>query len=273
MAREATRVTSRKTLMVAGGLSLLAHVTALAGLAGEGPGPDLTSLDGAMTVVPVQEAPLRKSADPDPPAGRAMPSPAIETATRTPAHGPRQRGRRPAPPPTPPVDDCGTLKGFRTSRDGAPAAQPPAPHAPSAPVQPPAEQAEEEPAPPAPPPPAPPPPTMIPVALRTGPAPAEHPPRPAYLDPGVAQGLRITDSFPNLPEPLRLRGARHLVIAEICVSVTGAVTDVRIASQPVARPLVEALNAALLTWRYRPWLVDGVATPFCHAVRIAYNFH
>ncbi len=38
----------------------------------------------------------------------------------------RAAGARPSPSPS---IDCGTLKGFRTSRDGATAGNPPAPHA------------------------------------------------------------------------------------------------------------------------------------------------
>jgi outer membrane biosynthesis protein TonB len=95
-------------------------------------------------------------------------------------------------------------------------------------------------------------------------------PPPLFLSAGAAQALRVHDEFPELPDPLRRPGAHHDVTATICVAETGVVTTVAIASTG-APPLEAALATAIRSWRYRPFLVAGVARPFCHDIAFAYR--
>jgi hypothetical protein len=104
---------------------------------------------------------------------------------------------------------------------------------------------------------------------------AQHPrrlPAPAapYVPTSFAQGLRVHEDFPSLPSSLSRRGARYVAAVEICVSTKGSVSGVNF-RQRSAPDLDRALYESIRTWRYRPWLRDGVAAPFCHPLRITYT--
>jgi hypothetical protein len=239
------------TLLAAGGLSVLAHLIVLGPLAaGGGPLVDAPA-DGVMAVVPLVDATAHAAETPAATVGEpvlsatVVPAPAradTPPRARTPAAA-HPRRRRPPPAPTPPAVAAVDPEG--AAPPAAPAGAPPAGHPSPA--------------------------HMLPVALGPRPAPGTVPP-PVYLDPDVAQGLRLEDSFPNLPEALRAPGARHVVMAEVCVTSLGIVRSVRIAGEAASRPLGDVLRDAIRGWRYRPLLVDGTPTPFCHLLRIAYQF-
>ena len=92
----------------------------------------------------------------------------------------------------------------------------------------------------------------------------------AHVTPEVAKALREYDAFPSLPGPMRLMGTEHVVVVDICVSDRGSVDDVLITEG--ATDLFDSpLRAAIRTWRYRPLMVSGTPTPFCHVVRIDYR--
>jgi hypothetical protein len=245
-----TRKLPGHTLLAAGGLSLLAHLMVLGPLAaGGGPLVDAPA-DGAMAVVPLVDATAQAAETPAATVGELVlsatvaPAPADTPArARTPAAA-HPRRRRPPPAPTTPAVAADDPEG--AAPPAPPAGAPPVGHAARA--------------------------HMLPVALGPRPEPGAVPPPPVYLDPDVAQGLRLEDSFPNLPEALRAPGARHVVVAEVCVSSLGVVRSVRIAGEAASRPLGDVLRDAIRGWRYRPLLVDGAPTPFCHLLRIAYQF-
>jgi hypothetical protein len=101
------------------------------------------------------------------------------------------------------------------------------------------------------------------------PAPAP-PARAAHIPPAIAKGLREYDAFPSLPAPMRLLEPEHIVVVDVCVSEQGYVDDVSI-TEGAAELLDGPLRAAIRTWRYRPLLVSGTPTRFCHVVRIDYR--
>jgi hypothetical protein len=103
------------------------------------------------------------------------------------------------------------------------------------------------------------------------PAPSSLPARgPIHLASSEARDLRFEDEFPPLPAPLRVAGARHLAQLQICVSAAGAVSALTVAPG-VAPPLVTVLTAAVRRWRYRAYMIGGVAVPFCHTMSVAYS--
>jgi hypothetical protein len=98
------------------------------------------------------------------------------------------------------------------------------------------------------------------------------PPRPAqpvHIATGIARSLRIHDVFPRMPELLRLQQRSETVDAQICVSVQGSVTGVRLRGGSAT--LENVLREAMLTWRYRPLLLQGTPTPFCHDLHLVYR--
>lgn len=85
-----------------------------------------------------------------------------------------------------------------------------------------------------------------------------------------ATALRMRDFFPRLPESLWSRRGPYVVTLDVCVSERGFVDHVTLRSS--AAPTLDAMVlAAVTTWRYRPRLVAGVRSPFCHGVTIKYE--
>jgi hypothetical protein len=99
---------------------------------------------------------------------------------------------------------------------------------------------------------------------------AAGPPRPLQVSPEVGRGLRLQDDYPQLPEALRISGFEHTVLLEVCVSVRGAVDEIRFASHTTGE-LRRDLEQAIRGWRYRPLLKDGGPVPYCHQMRIQYR--
>jgi hypothetical protein len=85
-----------------------------------------------------------------------------------------------------------------------------------------------------------------------------------------ATTLRTRDSFPRLPESAWPEWRPYIVKLEICVAEDGRVREAALRSSASAR-LDPVVLAAARTWQYRPRLVDGKPTPFCHGVVIKYE--
>ncbi len=89
------------------------------------------------------------------------------------------------------------------------------------------------------------------------------------LSPTDAKYLRIYETFPSLPSSLRKRGRIYRVAVQLCIDRDGRVADVMLV-ESADQQLDASVVAAVHTWRYRPLLVAGVPSPFCHRVRLHY---
>ena len=85
-----------------------------------------------------------------------------------------------------------------------------------------------------------------------------------------ATALRVRDVFPRMPEALWPGWRPYLVTLEVCVDEEGRVGEVNLLSSAAPR-LDQMVAAAARTWRYRPLVLAGAATGFCHAVVIKYE--
>ncbi len=90
------------------------------------------------------------------------------------------------------------------------------------------------------------------------------------LSPTEANHLRIYEIYPHLPPSLRQRSSRYTLVVQLCIARNGRVADVVI-ERSASQELDAAVLTALHTWRYRPLLVAGVPTPFCHRMQIDYD--
>jgi hypothetical protein len=87
---------------------------------------------------------------------------------------------------------------------------------------------------------------------------------------GVAQ--RISDLNdpqyrPTLPPVLNRPGNIVRGLFKICVSVEGRVSDVKLLRS--ADPVVdEDWTKVIRRWQYRPFTINGHATPFCHPLML-----
>jgi TonB family protein len=87
------------------------------------------------------------------------------------------------------------------------------------------------------------------------------------IAPDTARALRVYDTYPMLLAQAAVKRAEILV--EVCVSDHGQVSDAVIAEGGMAA-IDHTLRTAIRSWRYRPLVVNGAPTPFCHFMRIKY---
>ena len=99
--------------------------------------------------------------------------------------------------------------------------------------------------------------------------PAPEPAR--FVTPNVATGQLAVDPQADahrvtLPAALSRAGMRLWALARICMNRKGEVEQVTLlrGADPTVDPLIVA---ALRTWRYRPYAIDGRPVPFCTNVR------
>jgi outer membrane biosynthesis protein TonB len=101
--------------------------------------------------------------------------------------------------------------------------------------------------------------------------PLASPPSPVFhVSAGLAQALRVYDVFPSMPDAMRAAGIAAAVSVEICVTDSGNVSEVTL-DTATAPALRDVLRSAIRTWRYRPLVLAGSATPFCHDMQVRYS--
>jgi len=71
---------------------------------------------------------------------------------------------------------------------------------------------------------------------------------------------------PKIPKALERGGMQFAAQVRMCVSATGAVTDVRV-MRGVGPAIDSQIPTYLRRWRYKPLMVDGRPTPFCYPLR------
>jgi protein TonB len=97
------------------------------------------------------------------------------------------------------------------------------------------------------------------------------PPQATFLPPKVATGrLAIDPQDPryqaHLPSALARAGMSLWAMLKVCVRAEGEVSEVKVirGADPTVDPLIVA---AIMTWRYHPYTVDGRPVPFCTNIR------
>jgi TonB family protein len=101
------------------------------------------------------------------------------------------------------------------------------------------------------------------------PTPPPTPPSPT-LPASEASYLRIHETYPHLPAAMLIQGRMYSEFVELCVDTGGRVASVNI-TRGTTPELDELARAAILTWRYRPYLVAGAPSPFCHRMIIHFE--
>jgi len=103
------------------------------------------------------------------------------------------------------------------------------------------------------------------------PPPPPKPTGPKSVSASVGRGQLLID--PNaeryrvkLPLALARTGETYTALLRLCVSAEGAVTSVQVLKGAGAA-LDGQFPSVMGRWRYRPLVVDGVATPFCYPLR------
>jgi hypothetical protein len=84
--------------------------------------------------------------------------------------------------------------------------------------------------------------------------------------PVVAASLvtKISGTMPNLRVNGRTKDLSNDVVAKLCIDERGRVTSAQI--MRAAAEIADEVQRSLRSWRYKPYLDDGRATPVCFAV-------
>jgi hypothetical protein len=97
-------------------------------------------------------------------------------------------------------------------------------------------------------------------------APAGPPPVTAL----EASYLCTHQALRSLPKALNIRGHTYRLQVQACISAEGRVE--RVTLQKGAAPELDTqVLTDVRTWRYRPRMVQGKASPFCYKVRVSYE--
>ncbi len=91
-----------------------------------------------------------------------------------------------------------------------------------------------------------------------------------YVSTEEATYLRTFEDIPGIPDQLKVPNSTYLVALEVCVSQDGHVDEVAVRER-AAPALDQLLVMKAMTWRYRPRLIGGIASAFCHTMRLRYE--
>jgi len=93
---------------------------------------------------------------------------------------------------------------------------------------------------------------------------------PKFLAPQMGAQLKLSGAEPDFPAFLRRPGAGYLVMAKICVGVSGTVETVTV--QKRAEPTLDSnVVTAVKAWRFKPMTANGTPVPFCYFGRFEFK--
>lgn len=92
--------------------------------------------------------------------------------------------------------------------------------------------------------------------------------QPVQISQGVAQGLLLHKVFPVYPISARQNHVEGMVLMAATIDRDGRVVELKALSGP--RDLIPAAMGAVKQWRYKPYVLDGRATPV--QTQITVNF-
>lgn len=89
------------------------------------------------------------------------------------------------------------------------------------------------------------------------------------VSPGISSGLFLRGDAPEYPLGAKMRGISGTVILQAKIGKDGAVSDLRVVSGP--QELQDAAVAAVRTWRYRPYLLNGEPVEVSTRISVVFN--
>jgi len=97
----------------------------------------------------------------------------------------------------------------------------------------------------------------------------KDPEPPKLLPPNVAESQKAYGPLPQYTQAAKLAGINGTIIAKICVTPTGGVQSVAILrGLPM---LSDQVTTTVKGWRYKPFMFNGRAMPFCHVANFVFN--
>lgn len=94
------------------------------------------------------------------------------------------------------------------------------------------------------------------------------PNQPVAVDPAIASSMKLSGAAPMYPAVAQAAGVHGTVVVALTIAPDGSVSEAHAISGPA---LLQATTiAAVRSWRYRPYLIQGKAAPF--ETQVSFNF-
>jgi TonB family protein len=94
-------------------------------------------------------------------------------------------------------------------------------------------------------------------------------PAPRPIAPDVAEAYKLSGPLPSYTAAAKAARQTGTVLAKVCVGTTGAVTNITVLR---GLPLLDdEVRRTVERWRYRPFLYNGRAVPFCHVASFVFE--
>jgi protein TonB len=84
--------------------------------------------------------------------------------------------------------------------------------------------------------------------------------------------LKIGGEMPQYLPAARMARVQGVIIVKLCLKVDGTVNEQTTKILKGLPSLDAEVLTKIKTWRYRPYKVDGRATPVCFPVRFVFRF-
>jgi protein TonB len=103
----------------------------------------------------------------------------------------------------------------------------------------------------------------------SGPTVKAAPPKKVNISGGVMAGMVLQKTQPVYPPIAKAARVSGTVVLQATISKTGTIENLRVASGPAM--LQDAAMQAVRTWRYRPYLLDGVPVEVETTVNVIFS--
>jgi protein TonB len=96
--------------------------------------------------------------------------------------------------------------------------------------------------------------------------------KPVFVKQQVVEQLKITGPMPEYLPAAKMAKVQGVVIVKLCLKEDGTVDRSRTTILKSLSALDEEVLSKVRSWRYRPYKVNGEATPVCFPVRFVFRF-
>jgi len=100
----------------------------------------------------------------------------------------------------------------------------------------------------------------------------EEPKKPVFVRRQVVEKLKISGTMPEYLPAARMAKVQGVVIVKLCLKADGTADLSRTKILKGLEALNEEIMSKVRTWRYKPYLVNGEATPVCFPVKFVFRF-
>ncbi len=96
--------------------------------------------------------------------------------------------------------------------------------------------------------------------------------QPAFVRQQVVEKLKLSGEMPEYLPAARMAKVEGVVMVRLCLKADGTVDTAETRIIKSLPALDEEVLAKVKSWRYKPYVVDGVATPVCFPARFVFKF-